>query len=95
MKGQEIANMYEEENSPFEQRRKFEEQLQYRTEAPDDDIETDESYLDALTWGLPPVGGWGCGIERLCMMLTGTSRISGVLSFGTLKNVVAKSPSTL
>jgi lysyl-tRNA synthetase class 2 len=55
----EYVNCYEEENSPLEQRRKFEEQLAYRAE---DDGETsrgvDESYVGALEWGLPPVGGW-------------------------------------
>ena len=95
VKGQELANMYEEENSPLEQRRKFEEQLQYRIGSTGYDMDIDEQYLDALTWGMPPVGGWGCGIERLCMILTGANRIGDVLSFGTLRNVVAKSPSTL
>ena len=83
----EVANMYEEENSPFEQRRKFTEQLSYRTES--DDAGIDESYLEALEWGLPPTGGFGCGIERLCMLLSGVSRIGDVLSFGTLRNVVS------
>ena len=64
-KGQELANMYEEENSPDEQRRKFEEQLHYRAETSAEGMDIDEQYLDALTWGLPSVGGWGCGIERL------------------------------
>ena len=84
---QEVANMYEEENSPFEQRRKFVEQLRYRTESVESGI--DENYLEALEWGLPPTGGFGCGIERLCMLLSGISRIGDVLSFGTLRNVVA------
>lgn len=84
---QEVANMYEEENSPFEQRRKFIEQLSYRTESDESGI--DENYLEALEWGLPPTGGFGCGIERLCMLLSGVSRIGDVLSFGTLRNVVS------
>ena len=83
----EIVNTYEEENSPFEQRRKFLEQLSYRTNGNDKSI--DESYLEALEWGLPPTGGWGCGIERLCMLMSGTNRIADVLTFGTLRNVVA------
>ena len=84
--GQEIVNMYEEENSPFEQRRKFDEQLRYRGEGENPTI--DESYLQALEWGLPPTGGWGCGIERLCMLMSGAPRIGDVLSFGSLRNVV-------
>ncbi|MCJ1245978.1 hypothetical protein MMC30_003182 [Trapelia coarctata] len=84
---QEVANMYEEENSPFEQRQKFIEQLSYRTES--DEAGIDENYLEALEWGLPPTGGFGCGVERLCMLLSGVSRIGDVLSFGTLRNVVS------
>ncbi|EEP81758.1 hypothetical protein UREG_06623 [Uncinocarpus reesii 1704] len=63
VEGKELVNMYEEENSPFEQRRKFEEQLSYRD--PENPGELDEGYLQALEWGLPPTGGWGCGIDRL------------------------------
>ena len=83
----ELVNCYEEENSPIEQRRKFEDQLQYH----EGDLEAgiDENYLQALEWGLPPTGGWGCGIDRLCMLFSGTNRIADVLSFGTLRNVVA------
>lgn len=83
---QEVVNTYEEENSPFEQRRKFIEQLRYRGEGETSTI--DESYLQALEWGLPPTGGWGCGIDRLCMLMSGTKRIGDVLSFGSLRNVV-------
>ena len=86
---QEIVNTYEEENSPFEQRKKFVEQTKYRSG--DDTSGIDESYLEALEWGLPPTGGWGCGIDRLCMLMLGVSRIGDVLSFGTLRNVVALS----
>lgn len=90
---QELVNMYEEENSPFEQRRKFLDQLKYK----DDDSSSEgerpgsginESYLKALEWGLPPTGGWGCGIDRLCMLFSGAERISDVLAFGNLRNVV-------
>ena len=81
----EIANMYEEENSPFEQRRKFLEQSQHRDE---EGMEVDESYLEALQWGLPPTGGWGCGVDRLAMLFSGRERVSDVLAFGSLRNVV-------
>lgn len=86
MQHKEIANMYEEENSPIEQRRKFVQQLQWK-DAENEAI-VDESYLEALTWGLPPTGGWGCGIDRLCMMMSGATRISDVQTFGSLKHVV-------
>lgn len=82
----EIVNTYEEENSPLEQRRKFTEQLRYRGRGEISAVE--ESYLEALEWGLPPTGGWGCGIDRLCMLMLGAERIDKVLSFGSLRNVV-------
>ncbi|PSK35029.1 Lysine--tRNA ligase, mitochondrial [Elsinoe australis] len=89
IEGREYANMYEEENSPFEQRRKFEEQLAYRRQVdPGCEAEVDESYLEVLEWGLPPTGGWGMGIDRLVMLFTGRKRIGDVLPFGTLRNVV-------
>lgn len=84
--GREYANMYEEENSPFEQRRKFEEQLQQR-ETDQEAMRLDESYLQALEWGMPPTGGWGCGIDRLVMLFSGRQRMSDVLAFGSLRNV--------
>ena len=84
---QELANMYEEENSPFEQRRKFLDQNSHRTGESSSIM--DESYLEALEWGLPPTGGFGCGIDRLCMLMSGAQRIGDVLSFGSLRNVVS------
>lgn len=83
---QEFVNTYEEENSPIEQRKKFEEQILYHE---GDSTSIDENYLQALEWGLPPTGGWGCGIDRLCMLFSGSTRIADVLSFGTLRNVVS------
>jgi len=83
----EVVNTYEEENSPIEQRRKFEQQVAYRND--ENEAYVDESYLEVLEWGMPPTGGWGCGIDRLCMLLTGSKRISDVLTFGNLRNVVS------
>lgn len=48
----------------------------------------DQAFLRSLEYGLPPTGGWGCGVERLVMLFSGTDRISDCLSFGTLRNVV-------
>lgn len=101
--GNELANMYEEENSPYVQRLKFVDQakaklVQQQHAAPgeqplrDEDDEPahviDEQYISVLESGLPPTAGWGCGVDRLVMMFTGASRISEVLPFGNLKNVV-------
>ena len=86
--GKEVVNTYEEENSPFEQRRKFIDQLGHKN-VDSANASIDEDYLEALEWGLPPTGGWGAGIDRLCMLMLGVKRIGDVLSFGTLRNVVA------
>jgi lysyl-tRNA synthetase, class II len=83
---QEFVNAYEEENSPFEQRRKFQDQQIYNAVVHQPG-EIDEAYLQALEWGLPPTGGWGCGVDRLCMLFTGAKRIGDVLPFGNLRAV--------
>lgn len=93
-RGNELANMYEEENDPFEQRRKFVEQNDVKEtaqtlkgdEEPPHII--DDQYIRVLEAGLPPTGGWGCGVDRLVMLFTGAKRISDVLAFGSLRNVV-------
>jgi lysyl-tRNA synthetase class 2 len=100
--GMEIANMYEEENDPFEQRRRMVAQAETVSRrrkkggvhiASSDDDEAapfvDEQYIQVLQSGLPPTGGWGCGVERLVMLMTGATRITDCLPFGTLRNVVA------
>ncbi|ONH68863.1 Lysine--tRNA ligase, mitochondrial [Cyberlindnera fabianii] len=87
--GSEYVNAYEEENSPLDQTRKFKLQQQIRDNFHDDDsIVPDYKYLAAMEWGLPPTGGWGLGVDRLCMLLVGEKRIEEVLTFGTLPDVV-------
>ena len=94
--GREYVNCYEEENSPFEQRRKFEEQLCNEANSQNSNATSnksqsafvDEHYLKVMEWGMPPTGGWGCGLDRLVMLFAGKSRIADVLPFGTLTNVV-------
>lgn len=90
--GREYANAYEEENSPFEQRRKFMQQLDFEAENEHGDAASrglDESYLEVLEWGMPPTGGWGCGLDRLVMLFANKKRIADVLPFGTLRNVIS------
>ncbi|KAK4231245.1 hypothetical protein QBC38DRAFT_495997 [Podospora fimiseda] len=89
--GKELANMYEEENDPISQRAKFVQQLKAREldGQKEGDAQVDESYVYALGSGLPPTGGWGCGVERLVMLFAGSKKISDVMSFGNLRNVVA------
>ncbi|CCJ29679.1 unnamed protein product [Pneumocystis jirovecii] len=84
--GKEICNFYEEENAPSEQYSKMCRQQEDRDHNSDFDIQMiNLDYINALKWGLPPTGGWGMGIDRLCMILSGTLRISEVLSFGNLR----------
>jgi lysyl-tRNA synthetase, class II len=96
--GRELANMYEEENDPDAQQRKLrlhkntaKHQLPVHFDADGDGDPLDSSFVQALEAGLPPTGGWGCGIERLVMLFAGTNRITDCISFGTLKNVVGLS----
>ncbi len=86
--GRELANMYEEENDPLAQRRKLVDQAAAARKADGESVSIDEGYVRALASGLPPTGGWGCGVERLVMLFSGTRRISDCLSFGNLRNVV-------
>jgi len=91
--GREIVNCYEEENDPLKQRQKFIEQQKYAQgsengdRVDDEAMKLDEDYLRAMEWGLPPTGGWGCGIDRLVMLFTGKERIGDVLTFGNLRAV--------
>lgn len=89
IQGREYVNAYEEENSPFEQRRKFMQQLESNPETEQGGRDVDESYLEVLEWGMPPTGGWGCGLDRLVMLFANKKRIADVLPFGTLRNVVS------
>lgn len=84
--GREYVNCYEEENSPIVQREKFEAQLALRDEEAKGVV--DESYIQALEWGMPPTGGWGCGVDRIVMLFGGKGRIADVLPFGNLRHVV-------
>ncbi|ODV60895.1 lysine--tRNA ligase KRS1 [Ascoidea rubescens DSM 1968] len=81
----EICNAYTELNDPFDQRQRFEEQARQKDQGDDEVQLIDESFCNALEYGLPPTGGWGCGIDRLAMFLTDSNTIREVLLFPTLK----------
>ncbi|KAG5440614.1 hypothetical protein PCK2_000324 [Pneumocystis canis] len=84
--GKEICNFYEEENCPVQQRLKMLQQQENHYYCKDLERQMiDSNYINALEWGLPPTGGWGMGIDRLCMILSGMPRINEVLSFGNLR----------
>ncbi|EDO16674.1 hypothetical protein Kpol_1052p21 [Vanderwaltozyma polyspora DSM 70294] len=81
----EICNAYTELNDPFDQRERFEEQARQKDQGDDEVQLIDETFCNALEYGLPPTGGWGCGIDRLAMFLTDSNTIREVLLFPTLK----------
>ena len=85
--GDEYGNAYSELNDPFEQRARFEAQESRRSAGDDEGMRIDEDYIRALEYALPPTGGLGIGIDRLCMLLTGNDNIRDVLLFPTMRPV--------
>lgn len=81
----EIANAYTELNDPFDQRARFEEQARQKDQGDDEAQLVDETFCTSLEYGLPPTGGWGCGIDRIAMFLTNSNSIKEVLLFPTMK----------
>jgi lysyl-tRNA synthetase class 2 len=83
--GMEIGNAYTELNDPQEQRRRFEMQLSMRERGDEEAHQMDEDYVRALSYGMPPAGGEGIGIDRLTMILTGSRSIRDVILFPLLR----------
>jgi lysyl-tRNA synthetase class 2 len=81
----EIANGFSELNDPEDQRRRFQAQLKERERGSEEAHQMDENYINALSYGMPPAGGVGVGVDRLAMLFTNSKTIRDVILFPLLR----------
>jgi lysyl-tRNA synthetase class 2 len=83
--GWEVVNAYSELVDPIDQRARLEEQSQLKEGGDEDAMEMDEDYLEAMEYGMPPISGWGMGIDRFCALITNQDNLRDVVLFPLMR----------